>query len=214
MRTFNLKYWNQPADSFGQRRHSVYSNDLYIGTLYDNRECDSQPDTWVFAPQTSRVAGDFRPSENEDYLIHAKGVRGEDIDEVLTMIKEWVYAIEEEMAYMMNAWRDSIDSLSVPEYKLSSYARGGYCGVNAIVLGRGGRFETIMSWDDLAKMYSYSFTELNQYQVSSCGLHAYNHGLKWTYMKGSKYINVIGGSTLYATIDRSEAAIALDSKID
>lgn len=196
----------------GQRSHTVECNGEVAGTLYDNRNCESQKTNFVFYPYSSRIAGAFSVelgSEERSYLLHAEGVKSNEMAEALDMVRDWAETIEARVTAMRDKFRKVLDAIPERPFKKSSTAEG-YDGVLAkVLLGSKESFMMELTWAELAKMYGSSYGECSEYQVTGCGVNGEDYGIKWSHMRASKTIqaNAYSGANMIS-IERSEAHIS------
>ncbi len=205
---------NEPTGARKQRQHHVMLDDRVIGILYDNRflEAGKKSAEFTFFPSASRVAGEFLARDDDSgYLTHAVGIKGDDLDTILPMIREWVGAVQEWVAgfkaefYAVLKTVDPLEFDVVEEYADQE--------LRAVVLGPNGHCTMELSWSDMAKIHGYGYEEVGRYQVTDSGLRGRAYGLRWQYFRNSEFINIntFSGSRVMS-IARTDEHRKSDSK--
>jgi len=208
MLQFKLKIDHTDGGWAKQRKHLVECNGEIAGHLYDNRTCESQSTNFVFFPYPSRISDEFSvgiDDKDRNYLLHAEGIRSDDMAEVLDMIRDWGETIDKRVAKMRDDFRKVLDAIPDRKFIMSKEAEL-HEGVKAKILkGSDHSFVMDLTWSELAKMYGSSYRECSEYQVTDCGVRGQAYGLKWQHMRKSPTISCVfyGGSSLLS-IERSK----------
>lgn len=206
---FKLKIDHSDGGYSNQRQHRVECNGEIVGNLYDNRECDMERANFVFFPYPSRITGEFLAdikAEDREYLHRAKGVFGDDLAEVLDMVRDWGETVERRVNGMREEFRKVLDAIPDRPFTMRKEAQH-YSGVTAKVLkGGSDSFQIELTWAELAKMYGSSYSECSEYQVCDCGVNDQAYGIKWQHMRNSPTIHAMSYSGFsFISIERSDA---------
>ena len=208
MKTFDLRLKvGRKQGASEQIQHSIYCNGEHIGVVYDNTDMDESwgGERFVFAVSAkSRVNGKFLMArhEREAYIHRADTVRGEDLAEVLSMVREWVETVYVETEALRAEFFAVLDALPAVEFENPRDIQewGGEA------LGPRGKVAVELTADQAAKVIAYGFEELGGWQVIDPEFYHYGSNgkrygasVKWQYNKMSDTISYVNGSYLLTT---------------